>query len=130
MLIFFEMFLDKCAIWLWIYCKKVRDIERPIFIIVVSLYPWSFRAMAPPARNECAPTRSGSIPCFSSFNYFAVSRSASITWQGSTGIHVPLSPTEHIKVSLVPPSERISCTICARAFIGHRAEPVECCVMV
>ena len=86
--------------------------------------------MAPPARNECAPTISGSIACFSRFNYFDVSRAASIMWQGSTGVHVPLSPTEHNKVSLVPPLERMPCTICAKAFIGHRADPVECCVMV
>ena len=112
------------------YCKKVRDVHRPIFIIVVSLYLWSFRDMAPSARNECATTRSGSITCFSRFNYFAVSRTASIMWQGSTGVHVPLSPTEHNKVSLVHPSEKILCTICDRTFIGHRANPIEWCVTV
>ena len=130
MLIFFEMFLDKCAIWLWMYCKKVRDIQRPIFIIVVSLFTWSFRDMAPPERNECTSTRSGSIACFSRFNYLAVSRTASIMWQGFTGFHVPFSPTEHNKVSSVPPSEKMSCTICAKAFIGYRAKPVEYYVMV
>ena len=52
----------RCAIWLCMYWRKVRPDHLPIFIIVVSSEPVSLRAMAPPARSECAPTKSASIP--------------------------------------------------------------------
>ena len=52
----------RCAIWLCIYCRNVSDVQRPCFIIVVSLSPLSFKAIAPPARNECTPTRFGVMP--------------------------------------------------------------------
>ena len=66
--IFCEMSLLRCAIWLCIYCKKVRDVHLPIFIIVVSDSPCNFRDMAPPALSEWTPTRSGFIPDLLSCN--------------------------------------------------------------
>ena len=48
----FEMSFPRCAIWVCMYIRKVRDDHRPIFMIVVSLCPCIFRAMAPPARRE------------------------------------------------------------------------------
>lgn len=63
-LILLDMSLLRCAIWLWMYSRNVSDLHRPCFMIVVSLWPVSLRAMAPPARRECTPTRSGAIPTF------------------------------------------------------------------
>ena len=36
MLIFAEISFERWAIWLWMYCRNVSDVQRPIFIIVVS----------------------------------------------------------------------------------------------
>ena len=54
MLIFAEMSLVKCAIWLWVYCKKFSKVQRSIFIIVVSSMPCSFNAIAPLALGKWA----------------------------------------------------------------------------
>ena len=61
-LIFDDRSALRCAIWLWMYCRKVKDVHRPCFIIVVSLSPDNLSAMAPPVRNECTPTKSGLMP--------------------------------------------------------------------
>ena len=44
------------------YCKNVREVHLPIFMMVVSEAPFNFSAIAPPALKECTPTRSGVIP--------------------------------------------------------------------
>ena len=70
-LIFEEIFFERCAIWSWMYCVKVKEHQLPIFIIAVSSYPYNLRAMAPPARSECAPIKSGSIAFFCKSNDIA-----------------------------------------------------------
>ena len=52
LLIFVDRSLLRCAIWLCIYWRNVREVQRPIFIIVVSDAPLSLRAIAPPALKE------------------------------------------------------------------------------
>ena len=74
--IFVESSLLKWAIWLWMYIRKVREDQRPIFMIVVSDCPCNFNAIAPPARSECTPMRSGSIPALSSCSSLMACRSA------------------------------------------------------
>ena len=44
------------------YCRKVSDFHLPNFMMVVSLEPVSFIAMAPPARNEWSPMSDTSRP--------------------------------------------------------------------
>ena len=61
-LILLDMSLLRWAIWLCIYCRKVSERHLPCFMMVVSLNPCSFRAIAPPALSECDPTSSGVIP--------------------------------------------------------------------
>ncbi len=43
---------DKGAICVCIYIMNVLDVQRPNFLMVVSLFPWSLKAIAPPARSE------------------------------------------------------------------------------
>ena len=62
LLIVVEISELRWAIWLCMYCRNVSDDQRPIFCIVVSERPCNFMAMAPPARSECTPTKSGSMP--------------------------------------------------------------------
>ena len=57
-----ERSLLRWAILLWMYSRKVRDVHLPVFMIVMSLVPWSLSAMDPPACRECIPIRSGSSP--------------------------------------------------------------------
>ena len=45
------------AICEWIYVRNVRVRHRPSFIIASELCPDNQSAIAPEARNECAPIR-------------------------------------------------------------------------
>ena len=56
------------------YIKNVSEDHRPSFMIVVSSWPLSLSAMAPPARKECTPIRSGSMPCSCRFRSFTAWR--------------------------------------------------------
>ena len=47
------------AIWSWMYIKKVSEDHRPIFLMSSRSAPANLRAIAPPARRECDPTRDG-----------------------------------------------------------------------
>ena len=48
------------------------DVHLPCFWMMVSDIPCSFNAIAPPARSECTPTRSGSIPFLWRFSIFTL----------------------------------------------------------
>ena len=65
MLIFLEISFERWAIWLWIYCKNVREVNFPIFMMVVSSKPRSLSAMLPSTCSKCAPTR-----LWSRFSFF------------------------------------------------------------
>ena len=66
-LIFFDKSLLRCAIWLCMYCRNVRDLQHPCFTVVVSDPPFNFIAIAPPTLCECTPASFDKIPCFSHF---------------------------------------------------------------
>eukprot|EP00957_Ditylum_brightwellii_P118263 9019957-Ditylum_brightwellii.AAC.1 len=53
------MSLDRCAICSCMYMRNVRLDHRPCFMMVVSEWPCSLSAMAPPAQSEWMPTNSG-----------------------------------------------------------------------
>ena len=77
-------------IWLWMYICHVSDVHLPNFLIVESLYPMILSAMAPPARRECAPIKSGSIPLSCRLSDFVAVRTAlTISWL-STECHLLL----------------------------------------
>lgn len=90
-LIFVDRSLERCAIWLWMYCKNVIDVQRPCFLIVVSETPWSFSAIAPPARREWTPTRSGSMPFLCSSRVFTDALTADLIWDAVTDVQFPSS---------------------------------------
>jgi len=103
-LIFVERSLERCAIWLCMYWRNVMDVQRPCFWMVVSETPCSFRAMAPPARSECTPTRSGSMPFLSSSKALTDARTAFRIWVEVTENHFPLSSMKsQSRLSAVPP---------------------------
>ena len=111
----------RCAIWLWIYCKKVRPDHRPIFIIVVSSAPVSLSAMAPPARRECGPTRSASMPFLCRCSAFTALRKLVVICRLVICDHVfdVSSQTSHRRFLEVPLFARIWWTLYARALTGH-----------
>ena len=65
LLIFDDRSVLRYTIWLCMYCRKVKDVHLPTFIMVVSGDSLSFSAIVPPTLKEWTPTRSGVIPDFS-----------------------------------------------------------------
>ena len=107
-LIFVEISFPRCAICAWMYMRKVRDVQRPCFMIVVSSRPCIFMAIAPPARREWTPTRSASMPCFSRpislMTFFKVVRISVDVMV----FHCPSSAsTSQIRLSSLPPLDRM-----------------------
>ena len=90
-LILVVMSFPRCAICAWMYMRKVRELHRPCFMIVVSSRPWSFIAIAPPARREWTPMRSGSMPWWCSCIWTTVARSWCRMSDGVTLHHMPSS---------------------------------------
>ena len=107
-LIFFARSWLRWAIWLCIYSRKVSDDHRPIFLIVVSASPMSLRAIAPPARKEWTPMRSGSIPLRCKLRVCAAFRTVCNISGGVIGTHLFVSgdQTSQIKLLGPPPFER------------------------
>ena len=81
----------------------MSDIHRPIFLIVVSSYPCSLRAMAPLDLSEWAPMRSGSIACFCNCNVVAAARSRIMISLEEMCVLSLLLPYWHRRESDVPP---------------------------
>ena len=109
------------AIWLCMYWRKVRPDHLPIFMIVVSSAPVSFKAMAPPARREWAPTRSASMPLLWSLRALTACRRPSIMCLLVICVHVLvcLSQTSHMRFAVEPQLLMMWCTLCARALTGQ-----------
>ena len=59
--------------------RYVRDVHRPIRMIVLSVAPLSFIAIAPPARRLCDETLSTVYPFSMRQSYVAPHRTASVT---------------------------------------------------
>ena len=100
------------------YCRKVSDVQRPCFIIVVSLSPESFSAIAPPARNECTPTRSGLMPDLCRLRFRTASLIVVRMFVALTCVHL-LWYMSHMSLFVVPPLARMWCTRRAQALTGH-----------
>ena len=103
------------SIWLCMYICQVLDDHRPIFWMVESLYPMSFRAIAPPALRECDPTRSGSMPWRCSLREETAARVDATMSELVTAVHLPCWKTSHMRLSSVPPCCRICPILLARA---------------
>ena len=123
-IIFFYTYLETCAIWLWIYCRKVRLVHLPNVLMVVSSQPWSLSAMASPAWSEWETTRSGYMPCWCSLSCLVAVRTTSIISADCTCYHVLLCLYVQMSVSLVNPYCRMVCTIWSRDLTGHMSVPV------
>ena len=106
--------------------RNVRDCHRPCFMISVSVKPCSFMAMAPPARREWTPTRSGSMPFLERSSSTIVLRMCLIRSWEFTCFHVLSSESKksHMQKSSCPPLDNIWWTRAARALTGHVSE---CC---
>ena len=105
---------------LWMYMRKVRPDHRPCFMMIVSLTLCSFIAIAPPARRECAPIKSGSIHCLSMMrSNFVITRICLTTSEDWTQSHVP-SGWQNLQrsESPLPPFDRIWCTRLTNAWVG------------
>ena len=130
MLIFCDISFERWEIWLCLYCKKVRDVQCPIFIMVVSFKPCNFSAIAPPSRRECALTKSGSMTWKFNLSFFVLACTAAIMWWLSTSIQSSSLATEHNGVDSSPPAAKILYRMWAKAFTGHIVMPLACCVVV
>lgn len=100
-LIFVDRDFDKCAIWLWMYWRNVMDVQRNCFWIMVSETPCSFCAIAPPARRECTPTRSGSMPFSSNLRVFTLTCTPCLIWDAVMVFHTPAYSCNQIGGSLL-----------------------------
>jgi len=97
------------------YICHVSDVHLPNFLIVESLYRMILSAMAPPARRECAPIKSGSIPLSCRLSDFVAVRTAlTISWL-STECHLLLMHTSQMRFLPFPPLEMMWCTLLATA---------------
>ena len=117
--IFVDRFLDRCPIWLCIYCKKVSPDHLPCFIIVVSDSPCSFNDIAPPARSEWTPTMSGSIPLSSRCKSLTLLRMQVIMSVGVTEQSSWSCLYTQIKDESAPWFRSMWFTLRANALIGH-----------
>ena len=126
---FAEMSFERWAIWLWMYCKNVRNVNCPIlwWSCDHSRVTW---VMPPPAHNACAPTRSRSTAWRRSLRSLAVSRTILITLCAYTFSQLMPFQTEHTRVLSLPRLERISWKMRDNAVTGHSVVLVECCVIV
>ena len=118
-LIFDERSALKCAIWLCMYCRNVRDVQRPCFIMVVSLSPVSLSAIAPPARREWTPTKTGLIPDRWSLRLRTAIRMVVRKLVAVTCVHLLLWKTSHISFEVFPPLDKMWCTLRAQALTGQ-----------
>eukprot|EP00957_Ditylum_brightwellii_P089760 6836380-Ditylum_brightwellii.AAC.1 len=71
--------------------------------MVVSDLPLSFSAMAPPARRECTPIRSGSMPFLCRPSVLTALRMVPIMASGVTAFKILLFANKHKRESVVPP---------------------------
>jgi len=106
-LIFVEMPFARCPIWLWIYMRKVLLDHLPYFINTESSSFCSLRAIAPPARSEWVPTRSGSSPASCHFKVLMDWRMLRLISSGV--IVLSLSPSWYVDISecILPPFVRM-----------------------
>ena len=108
MLIFEDRSFMRCAIWLCMYWMNVIDIHLPCFLIMVSETPWSLSAIAPPARKECTPMRSGSSPFSFSLRVRTAVRMPVLMSFGVMGFHsCSCVNTSQRRESPVPPLVRM-----------------------
>ena len=128
-LIFVAIPLDKLAIWVCMYWNQVAEDHRPIFWIVVSVSPWSLRAMAPPAWRECVPIRSGSMPWCCSLRYCAPFCSVFQTLVLVTDDHVVSVFIAQSSMSSLPPWDRMWWTRLARAATAPFCPVVSWCMV-
>ena len=129
-IIFCDIYFEGWAIWLCIYCKKVRDVQHTIFIMVVSSQPFRFSAIAPPAQRECAPTKSGLMDWGFNLIFFDLARTSDIMWWLSNGIQSPSLATKHNRLDSSSWASKISYMMWAKASTEYIVMPVSCCVMV
>ena len=82
-LIFEQTPCDRCAIWVWIYCVKVKLDNCPYFLMSkMSKAPVSFSAVSPPAQSEQAPTSCALIACSESLSSVVALRTArTMSWE-------------------------------------------------
>ena len=106
---------DNFTIWMWIYICRVLDVQSPNVLIVESLYPMIFSAIAPPDRSECAPIMLVSIPISCSLRIFAEVISAQTMSLIVTYVHTLLIQTSHIILSSVPLFLSMWYTLCDRS---------------
>ena len=115
--------LDRCPIWLWMYMRKVRLDQRPIFMMVMFDSPWILSAMAPPALNEWTLTKSGFIPALFSPRMTMDRCIAVIRLVGVTAcILFPFQYLHRNNLSVLP-CDRIWMTLRARERTGLSSDP-------
>ena len=124
LLIVWDSPFDIWPIWLWIYTRNIRLDHRPIFVMVVLLYPCSFRDMTPPSQREWTLTRSGLMPEWWIFrvdmnNRIAVIRSVGVT---VAKVYFPVNLYSQIYYSVIPQFEIMWCIRRARDLQVHRLE--------
>ena len=105
---------------MWMYCRNVMEVHRPCFFIIVSATPCSLRAMAPPARRECTPMRSGSIPFSCRLSSVTQCLSPVRMFDGVMFLHSPSSVQKsEMRLLSVPPLWMMWCIRRAVAFTGQ-----------
>ena len=123
-LIFWASPFEICPIWLLIYMRNVRLDHCPIFIMVVSLFPCSFRDMPPPYRRKWTPTRLGLMPERQSLrveaeNRMAVIRSVDMTVAKG---YLPVTLYLQIYYYVLPSLARMWCILRAKDLQRQRLE--------
>ena len=103
------------SIWVWMYICHVSDVHLPSLRMVESLKSISFKAIAPPARSEWEPTRSGSNPLMCR-PIFCTERRVAVTMDVLViEHHLSLLNTSQIRLSSEPPCARTCATLLASA---------------